>query len=322
MKRDKSIDSIAGLLILQMIIYHLFLHAALTNTRMNSITYPLFFFMPWFFYKAGFYYKPLSVKESIMGGLKKLLCPFVIFSLMGQIVYGIHVYLNGDRNFAGFGDYLINPMREILWEGSCFGNSALWFLVSLFVVKVVYNKIARMRIKDAYIIVVFACTAFLMNMYSISKPLYMANICSGMAFYSIGHFIKEYQYNNKLFLASIFGYILAILCGWNYIDMRTNIAQRGYYLLWIPTALAGIILINNIFKRIGGNAFLAYIGKNAIIFYVLHWIILITAKIFSDLLMVSDKHHVLLLMVLFEIIILPISVVVLSSNKLKWMIGK
>ena len=305
-----------------MIIYHLFQHAALTTHRINWVTYPLYFFMPWFFYKAGFYYKPMAVKESIKSGWKKLLCPFVVFSLMGQFVYSIYVYLNGNNEFVHFVDYVIIPVREILLEGSCFGNSALWFLVSLFVVKVVYNKLSRMRIKDAYIIVFFAGMAFLMNMYSISKPLYMANICSGMAFYSIGHFIKDYQYNNRLVWMSLFGYILAILYGWNYIDMRTNIAQRGNYLLWIPTALAGIILVNTIVKRIGENAFLSYIGKNAISFYVMHWIILITAKIFSDLLMISDKYYVLLLMVLFEILILPISVVVLSSTKLKWMIGK
>ena len=322
MKRDRSIDSVAGLLVLQMIIYHLFQHAALTNSLLNLITYPLYFFMPWFFFKAGLYYKPLSVKKSIRDASKKLLCPFVVFSLVGQIVYGIHVYLNGDSKFAIFSDYLIIPMKEILWEGSCFGNSALWFLVSLFVVKLIYNIFSGMRIKDVYIIVSLGCIAFLMNMYSINKPLYMANICSGMAFYSIGHLFKECQYNNILFVVSIFGYMLAIWCGWNYIDMRTNVALRGYYLLWIPTALAGIILINNIFKRIGGNAFLAYVGRNAISFYVMHWILLTVAKMFSDMLMVTDKYHVLLLMLLFEILMLPISVVVLSTTKLKWMIGK
>ena len=79
MDRNKSIDSLAGLLILQMIIYHLFLHAALRNNFLYSITYPLYFFMPWFFYKAGFFLQPQSIKECVIGGCKKLLRPFFIF---------------------------------------------------------------------------------------------------------------------------------------------------------------------------------------------------------------------------------------------------
>lgn len=312
----------AGLLILQMIIYHLFLHAALRNNFLYSITYPLYFFMPWFFYKAGFFLQPQSIKECVIGGCKKLLRPFFIFSLIGHFFYCIHIYLSESCDFFSSSDYLITPVKQIIIEGACLGNSALWFLLTLFFVKVIYNILSALWIKDIYIIVFFVACAYIMNLLSLDKPLYMANICSGLVFYTLGHLLKDVQKGKVLFIASFAVYIVAALLGWNYIDMHMNVVQRGYYLLWVPTALAGIILFNNLFGFWRNIPILSYIGKKAIYFYVIHWIIITIAKIlFSDLLMVCDKYRMLLLMIALEILMLPLLTMVLSNTKLKWTVG-
>lgn len=88
----------------------------------------------------------------------------LFFSLIGHFFYCIHIYLSESCDFFSSSDYLITPVKQIIIEGACLGNSALWFLLTLFFVKVIYNILSALWIKDIYIIVFFVACAYIMNL--------------------------------------------------------------------------------------------------------------------------------------------------------------
>lgn len=73
MKRETSIDAVAGLMILTMIMGHVMQFSYLFSTWMYQPLHLLFFFMPWFFFKSGMFTKKQSVKDCLRGGVKSYL---------------------------------------------------------------------------------------------------------------------------------------------------------------------------------------------------------------------------------------------------------
>lgn len=69
-KRDASLDSVAGLLIIYMILYHIFLGCGMAEALSSYWMLSLSFFMFWFFYKSGMFYKDKTCKEVLLGGVR------------------------------------------------------------------------------------------------------------------------------------------------------------------------------------------------------------------------------------------------------------
>ena len=63
MERDKSIDAVAGMMIIVMVVGHCVAEGYL-KTFINVLN----FFMPWFYYKSGMFYRVQSNLECIIGG--------------------------------------------------------------------------------------------------------------------------------------------------------------------------------------------------------------------------------------------------------------
>ena len=74
-------------------------------------------------------------------------------------------------------------------------------------------------------------------------PYYLASIPAGLLFYLMGYNLKEIQYNKVIVFLSFTIYFFAGLCGWIIVDMHWNLSNSGSYYLWIPTSLAGIIVL-------------------------------------------------------------------------------
>lgn len=53
----------------------------------DIILQPLSFFMAWFFYKSGMFYKDRNFNEVFRYGIKRLIVPAIVFSLIGFILY-------------------------------------------------------------------------------------------------------------------------------------------------------------------------------------------------------------------------------------------
>lgn len=91
-KRDYSLDALQGLLISYMIMVHAFQWANIKNDTFNEYaSYIMFFFMPWFFYKSGMFHHSTSDLRTTLNKLaRKLLIPYLVFSLLGEFVASLH----------------------------------------------------------------------------------------------------------------------------------------------------------------------------------------------------------------------------------------
>ena len=69
-KRQRYIDALSGLLIINMILGHCIQLADCSDIPLYNWMNALSFFMPWFFFKSGMFYREKSLKETIYGGAK------------------------------------------------------------------------------------------------------------------------------------------------------------------------------------------------------------------------------------------------------------
>lgn len=275
-KRVLYLDNLSGLLIVQMIILvHIRIIAA--QIPDNSFLYDLqsvfVFFIPWFFFKSGMFYKRKGIFVSLKHDAKKLLWTYLLFSLFA---YAMQV-----------GCTLIShePLtsNRLLWwqlDGLCSyasvpWNQALWFLPIMFIVKNVFNVIGRF-IPVWLILLASLFLAYLFSDTS-SAPFdfWIGTTSQSLFFYSLGVFISDRQYRKPLFLASsvvyVFGCCLNLTHGW---DARLNcVGDRADYFVVIIVLMAGIILFDNIFKRLLDKSIpiMTYVGQNAMLLFVAHF---------------------------------------------------
>lgn len=145
-KRLTYLDSAGGLLLIYMIVGHCAQWAVLWND-FDKYTYWLGFFMPWFFFKGGIFYKPKTFREELKSGYKRLIVPFICFSLIGTVILWVKLLIiNGDISIKEF----LYPIKGLLIQGSVPGNLALWFLPSLFAVRIIFNYFYNLIINSRY----------------------------------------------------------------------------------------------------------------------------------------------------------------------------
>lgn len=309
--RDHSIDSVCGLLIIHVILGHIFQWAHM-NSLYSPVALVLSFFMPWFFYKSGMYYKERPVGVAFELYVRKLIFPYLAFSIIGQIFWTIMMFVEGDRVLR---HYMISPFNTLLAEGSLNGNLPLWFLFSLFAVLMCFSLFKKNKLVLCFIALL---CALILHFTGVVKPYWIANICSGLFFFSIGYYLKERQYRFYLFAISLIATLTILLLLPSFVDMRSNALLYGNYVVWYIYSIAAIISINNIFKYLRIpilTKVFTYIGENSMIFYVLHWIIMTIVMIVS--LICNCRGDFAYIAILANIIILPLMTYVVkrSNNK-------
>ena len=67
-RRQSNIDSVAGLLIIHMILGHCIQVTDCRDLTLYKWMQVLSFFMPWFFFKSGMFYKERKPVEVLLGG--------------------------------------------------------------------------------------------------------------------------------------------------------------------------------------------------------------------------------------------------------------
>lgn len=123
LKRNNSLDAVGGVLILYMITVHLFQLIGIYHDCVLWWMQFLNFYVPWFFFKAGSFFRGGQTgKDVIAVSEKKLIKPFVIYSIIGYLVYVVCIYIQGDRNWIHF---VLTPIKSLLLTGSISGNPPL-----------------------------------------------------------------------------------------------------------------------------------------------------------------------------------------------------
>lgn len=133
-KRDTSLDAIAGLLILHMITLHCVQNTIGQLGQYEIISSILMFFMPWFFFKNGMFINDKST-FNWKKDASRLLKPFVVYSAIGLAVGAFYYCIAKDEVFW---KYVLKFFYNLFKNGSIQGNLPLWFLLSLFLARMVF----------------------------------------------------------------------------------------------------------------------------------------------------------------------------------------
>ncbi|WP_028909541.1 acyltransferase family protein [Prevotella sp. AGR2160] len=299
-KKERAVylDTICGILIIHMIYTcHLPSFAAGLDTARQ---WPIFiipglvlgFFMSWFFFKSGMFYKEKPFREVLRSSAKRLLVPYIVFTIIGAICEIL--FRIGDPSLSTFG-LITRPLYETLYDESPSWSLANWFLLSLFIVRIAFAALKKMKVNTIVIFTVSLLLAYAVNkLYYVIQPApyvimiggkhlllyipyYWGNIFYGLVFYSLGLLLKDLQFNKYAFVIAAALYIIHFFYK-SGIDVRADDVHGMFpaYPLAVVYSIAGIIVFNNIFKRFINKKIplLTYVGKNSMIYYVTHYITL------------------------------------------------
>lgn len=282
--RNIGFDFISALLILYMIFAHVMQWSKLTQTD-SYILYQriFFFFMAWFFFKSGIYAKhDVNLKEYIIKNARQLLLPALYFTLMGLPYVWYQLYTNGDYDIV---HYTLSVIKSLVMNGNLTGNLPLWFLITLFEVKILYALICKaFSIKHLGGVVFIAFLIFATAFYKADfhKPCYIFSVFTAMTFYAGGNFLTHKIYSYKYFMPSMILYIMSIVFFPQMVDLRTSTLIYGNYALWILISIAACITWNNLAKFIESfiPSFVIKIGSESMNYYVTHWLVISYTSLF------------------------------------------
>lgn len=185
--RDNTIDSVAGVMIVYMIFTHVCQHFGLAQSTLYlSLERVLYFFMPWFFFKAGMFFSLKDDKEVVRASASRLLKPFIIYTLLGHAVYVIVCAVKGNLSLS-----VLFPVRQLVLNGSITGNLPLWFLLTLFICRILLNLIGKTKGRVLALCLLSLVAAFLMHLANFDHPYYLANTMTGLTFICLGYIVKK-----------------------------------------------------------------------------------------------------------------------------------
>ena len=165
--------------------------------------------MGWFFYKGGCYFHDNSLSETIAKGCRRLLVPYLCFSVLAIF---LEVIIHGLLGNVAESKSIISEIPITLKrEGAVSCNAPLWFLISLFFVRVFYAFFIRIRIPVLLISVISLICAFSFYRANLPIGLYFENISLGLFFFSTGYFLRNRQYNEPVFYSAAAFFILFLI---------------------------------------------------------------------------------------------------------------
>ena len=249
-------------MILWMIIQHAVFHAWAIDPNYSyshgwnpNMWFPyLHFFMPWFFYKSGAFFHKRTIKDLWHKDYHKFIRLFIIWSIAGYVLYIILGLW--DHTFS-LRNALLAPTKDFFFNGFIPKNDPLWFLITLVGVRFVANLILPSK-EDTYrhvrCLVIFIVSA--LAAYGASKyrnphmPLWVGNGLAGLAFFTLGYWLTEYEHKLWLVIPCVVGYLLGCIFGQNTVNMLLNLLMTGHYLLWFPASLCGIVAFNYLVRKL------------------------------------------------------------------------
>lgn len=208
---------------------------------------------------------------------------------------------------------MLTPFKEIAFTGSVNGNHPLWFLFSLFIVRLVFNELFTRRIYPIAIFLFWLLTTTVLFYSGIDYlPIYLYNIPLGIAVYSCGYMLRERQFEKMVLLFASLAYLGIMLLRPSHLvfrDMTLN--EGGYYFCAVLYSLSACVVFNNLFRCHPSCNILQFIGKNSMTYYVTHWIILSICSLVTR----SGFHcHSLYIVMIASCLVIPTIIVKLKKK--------
>ena len=278
------------------------------------------FHMPLFFLAAGWVYKEKPVLTDIKRRIQTIVVPYFSFGLLVLIYWQVieRRFRDSDMSFM---DSLFG-----LFSG-CYDNLDfdvhLWFLPCFFATVVLFNILANLGGKKiAYIV------AALMSLIYVALPMPelpwgINRVFKYIGFYAVGVFLtgRETKIVDRKIRTGVVAVVLLIL---NFFLSYHNLATG---IMWLVTALIGVLALILISQLINQNRVLQYLGRISLVILCIHGpVYRIVVKIVSiPLHMGTDavRENFLLAMIVVAVTMLICSVAYEIVVRIApWMVGK
>ncbi len=310
--RKEYIDVVAGIMILWMVVGHLHQVVGIEPIYPNV----LFFFMPWFYYKAGALSKERTLLETAKIGGGKFIKPFVIYGLTGQLILVACMLIEHETSLKL---YLYSPIRSLLLGGTIPGNPPLWFLPSLFTTQCMFAFLREKKV-SVYVCAMIGLVGGLLLMLINWEfvPVYIGSGILGVLYFAMGKILHKYEGNWKVLVGAVALCAVLLLINHNPISDIRHIAQfKGT--VWeclhgIGVAMCGCFIIDALFNYLQPLLklpMLRWLGRNAMDFYVLHWLILLAVPrlLMGDTLNIWDAKWQFIAGGLSCVILIPLIII-------------
>lgn len=276
--------------------------------------------MPLFFLAAGWVYKEKPVLTDIKRRIQTIVVPYFSFGLLVLIYWQMieRRFRDSDMSFM---DSLFG-----LFSG-CYDNLDfdvhLWFLPCFFATVVLFNILANLGGKKiAYIV------AALMSLIYVALPMPelpwgINRVFKYIGFYAVGVFLtgRETKIVDRKIRTGVVAVVLLIL---NFFLSYHNLATG---IMWLVTALIGVLALILISQLINQNRVLQYLGRTSLIILCIHGpVYRIVVKIVSIPLHTGTdavRENFLLAMIVVAVTMLICSVAYEIVVRIApWMVGK
>lgn len=217
----------------------------------------------------------------------------MIYGLIGQVILVACMLIEHETSLK---PYLYSPIRSLVLGGTMPGNPPLWFLPSLFTTQCLFAFLREMRV-SLYVCAMIGLVGGLILMLINSEfvPVYIGSGIMGICYFAMGKVLHPYEGNLKVFVGVVGACaMLSLIDHSPHVYIRYISQFEGSmwnYLHGAGMALCGCYLIDALFyylQPLLKLPVLRWVGRNAMDFYVVHWLILL----FVPRLIMGDILHV------------------------------
>lgn len=280
-KRIEWVDILKGIAIILMMMGHC------TNHKYGELSGSIHlwiysFHMPLFFFLSGvtFSIKKGNYIQFLLSKIKNIVIPMISFNII-QILFECLYYnlLLHNKEYAMHAQ--LDKFVDIIWGGY------LWFLPCLFVAENIFYWLVKLGKKYSYIgtlsVILFTVGCLYVRNIGISLPWKIDTALLIMPFLAMGYTWKNLEKQNLklnrtkdfvvglvlLFINIVSAYINYTISKGEYVDLCEN--KTGNPVLFLLSAIFGILALYYIFRKCSYIWGISYIGKNSIIFYGLNY---------------------------------------------------
>lgn len=275
-------DLAKGFCILLVVVFHITEHYKLempASDMIKSMRLPLYFFLSGCFFKTyngffGFFKRKTN----------KLLIPFIFWFISTSLLLPLI--------FTRFGLLIFSEVHNVKtvligFIHGQFPNSAIWFLLCLFWVNVMFYVISIIasRFKNSLVVIIILCIltgliGVMLGSFSIRIPLFIDSAFTSLPFFSFGYLMYRYtpivkpnKYDKWIPVILLFLFLLMYFFSPHYsLKFNRGINFRSCLFIYI-FGFVGALSIVLLSKWIKKSSVFQFWGRYSIMILVSHWIV-------------------------------------------------
>ena len=314
-------DVLVGIMLLFMMHHHACGMCGLMEDQIHTIPYKiLYFYIAYFFFKAGcFYNSKKALKQVLVDSSRRLLVPFAVFTFVGYVLFGATESINTWH-------YWLYPIRQVFAVGRVEGNGPLWFLLSLFLVRLIYQTTGDTHWKQISWIIIGACVGIVGNYYGV-RPRTISNVGMGIFFYGLGYLFRDIQFNkwvgNISSILFVVIYIIMAFWGWHLIDFSFNRTEFGIHPIWLFNCVIACVALSFLLRNYNWKySPLAWIGRNSMVFLCTHALVYEFLHQYVYFHFSLSPYWMLYCDWMSVLLICSMLIIVFKNKNLSWIVGE